>query len=142
MKKKFLWSVVVVVLVLAVAGYFFYNSFYLRNNPETVARSFKINTILLKSSLSQGDLVSSNLKLTNFEDEQNFKLRFDGLGGIVTFDEYEFGLEPWGERLIEVKFRGFHADGEGVYTGFLVVETAVEIKQNYNCLRPTIMSET
>ncbi len=128
MKKKVLWVVVIIVLVLAVAGYFVYDGFYSRNNPETVARSFKINTILLKSSLSQGDFVSSNLKLTNFEDEQNFKLRFDGLGGIVTVDEYEFALEAWEEKLIEVKFKGFHTDVEGIYSGFLVVETDIELK--------------
>ncbi len=129
MNKKLVWYIALGILLVALVGYFIFD-FYGSSiqQSETIANSFKVNNILLKFTISQGDFVSAELKITNFEDSQSFKLQFDNLGGIVTLDEYEFVLEPWEEKLVDFKIKGSLDNVPGIYAGFLIVETNSEIK--------------
>jgi len=127
--KKLIWCIGIAVLLIVLIGYFICS--YHRDSVgefETVANSFKINTILLKSTISQGDFVGAPLKITNFENSQSFKLWFDNLGGILTLDEYEFTLDSWEEKLVDAEIKGFPEAGPGVYAGSLVIETESEMK--------------
>ena len=113
MNRKRILIVFGVVVALAIAGYFIF--FHGGNG------SFTVDTILLKSVIKQGGVLSNNVEIKSLEGGQNFRVYLEGVSDMFSPSETEFVLGDGESTTLKITFD----DGEhppGVYVGELVIE--------------------
>ncbi len=115
-RKRIAAFIVVFLLILGLVIYIYINS----NKKDN--KDFKIDTILLKSRINQGGLVSNNLKITNLGPEQDFKIKVEHVKNLTSLSEESFKLKTNEVKDVKVTFKDEHNTPPGVYVGRLVTE--------------------
>ncbi len=124
MKKGLIWLIALIVVILGVGAFYYYNS----SEEVSEALSFKVNTILLKSSINSGESVFNTIKITNLDKPQNFYLRFENLGGLAYINEPDFYLGAGDEKELKLTFMDSPQKNLGIYTGSFIIKTDLEEK--------------
>lgn len=119
-KKIILVSLIVLILIFGSFIYF---------KQEREVLSFKIDTILLKSVIKQGETVSNSLKINNLNHEQNFNVYIKGLEDLVSLSENNFKLKQYETKEITVTFKDESLKEPGVYVGTLIIEAGSDKKE-------------
>ncbi len=117
-----LFSIVALVII---SGFFVYFKFYFKNETS----NFKVDAILLKSVIKQGEVVSNNLKINNLKHEQNFEIYVEGLKDLVFLSEDNFRLKRDETKEIKITFNDKSLKEPGVYAGLLVIKTDLTKKE-------------
>ena len=129
MKKRYL-IVILIILFLILSGFFIYKYIdkqRLSLSPELV-KGFEVDTLFLKVAVSEGDKITSNIKITNRDGNDNFFVYIKGLENIVTLSEDNFMLNPGETKNVEIIFNIKNKD-YGVYLGNLEISSESEIKK-------------
>jgi hypothetical protein len=114
MKKWWLISIFIAIL-LALAGAFFYFN-------DSDEKTFEVNSLLVKTSLRQGDLINNQILITNTADvSQKFVVSLSGLKGFGFINETDFVLNPKGFKEVIIYFKNYSTFTPAVYTGELII---------------------
>lgn len=117
MKKKWKLTAVLFLIIILIAGALIYSNY----SKKSTEKGFKADTIILKSVIKQGEVISNNFKITNLKEKQNFKISIRDLKSFVSLSEDEFELDKDESKNIEVGFKGYSYPPD-VYVGSLVIE--------------------
>jgi len=121
MKKKNIILIFVISLVIVGAIFFVYSEYFKDKS------SFNVNPGLLKSVIKQGEISSTNFKITNLKDEDNFQINVIGLENLISLEENNFKLSHLSSKEIEIIFNGSDSVS-GIYVGSLIVKDSLKEK--------------
>ncbi len=117
-------KILILILFLVIAGAILsaYFKFYQVSEEKD---DFRVNTILLKSVIKQGEKVISELKITNLKDsEQEFQIDVEVIDELVSLSEENFMLEGGEEKVVYAVFEDANLKYEpGVYVGKIIIKT-------------------
>ena len=117
MKKKVFLLIVAISLIMLYINMNFVN-----------AESFEVDNVLIKFLIKQGDSLTKEVKITNIDGIQDFKISSDL--EFVEIKDNEFSLNLEESRKIELIFHGnskYNLDS-GVYSGNLIIKGKEEEK--------------
>jgi len=93
-------------------------------------KDIKVNNVLIKSVIKEGDVASDSLKITNLKSEKEFQIRLENLEGLAFINEGDFVLGKNEEKDLEITFEDKHLfHGTGIYIGKLIIKTNEAEKQ-------------
>jgi len=121
MKKKNILLIFAVSFIIVGAIFFTYSEYSKDKN------SFNVNPVLLKSVIKQGEISSSNFKITNLKEEGNFQIDVIGLDNLTSLRENNFKLSNLDSKEIEIIFNGLDS-AMGIYVGSLIVKDSLKEK--------------
>jgi len=110
---KNIFTLVVVLLVIAAAGFGTYRFSQINN--------FSTNTLFLKVHTHVGGELTETIKITNGLRKNKFHVSFENLGEIVSASEDEFALVSEESKNLEILFKDVH-NVPGVYIGKMVIK--------------------
>ena len=121
-KSKTKILILILFLIIAGASLLAYLKFYQVSEEKD---DFRVNTILLKSVIKQGEKVISELKITNLKDsEQEFQIDVEVIDELVSLSEENFMLEGGEEKVVYAVFEDANLKYEpGVYVGKIIIKT-------------------
>lgn len=114
-----------IISLIIISGFFIYFKVYSPNGNS----NFKVDTILFKSVIKQGEIVSNNLKINNLKHEQDFEIYVGGLKDLVLLSEDNFRLKQHETKEVKLTFNDKSLKEPGIYSGLLVIKTDLTKKE-------------
>ncbi|RLG16089.1 hypothetical protein DRN69_01715 [Candidatus Pacearchaeota archaeon] len=120
-KKRIFILLIILILFGAIFGFMFFSK-------EKKTESFSVNTVLLRSVIKEGEVLSTNFELTNLEEKRNFQINISkNLESLIYLSEKNFNLNKEESKDIEVVFNSSNYTA-GVYVGSLIIKSGSEEK--------------
>jgi hypothetical protein len=117
--KKVIFALAFILLI--VSAIFFAYSYFLK---EKFSSSFKVDSVLLKKVVKEGENSTLNVKIINLGNESKFNLRFSG-AEIFYLNEQTFILNNLESREVDIIINKSYP---GIYTGALIISKDKEEK--------------
>lgn len=115
MNKKIIFLISFLILIgISSIGFF-----YFKGQDDFI----DVNSILIKSSIKQGESITQEFKIMNkFDKEQTFHVSIQGEESLISLSENQFNLNPGEKKMIIVEFNDLNLSHEpGVYVGNIVI---------------------
>ena len=114
MKKWVLISLILVVILVIAGAFFYFHNFS--------KKSFDTSSLVVKYTLRQGDLVNTQISIINTASStQKFDIELSGLKGFGYINETSFVLDSGKQKDIQIFFKNFSSFVPSVYTGNLII---------------------
>lgn len=118
MKHKSLVYSIIIVAAIIIAYMSFY---YLSNSGPSL--NFQVDSVMLKTAIKLNSGFETFLRVSNTDSSvQHFKIKTEGLDGMVSIDKTEFVLESGETERIKVSFSN-NKQPYGIYTGDLLISS-------------------
>lgn len=112
---------IVFIVIVIIVGLVILSNFGFLPQAE---KDIKVNNVLIKSVIKEGDVASDSLKITNLKSEKEFQVSLSGLEGLVSINENNFVLNENEEKDLEITFEDkYLSHGTGIYIGKLIIKT-------------------